>query len=177
MQLLIEWVWVVIPFLPWYQFHEPEICLDSAAVTLSFCCPQSRWHIFWILPLGLQGERGFFRHLGRQMPWGECKGEIWTVQFRLYSADVWQPARCWHANETLPLTLKAAICKIIIVITRMMLTDVYVVLFNQTARSTEQPVLTGALSSPHWNAATSGLGSGYLSKEPQKNTNHQAGFI
>lgn len=110
------------------------------------------------------------------MPWGECKGEILIAQFRLYSADVWQPARCWHTNETTPFTLKAAICKIIIVIMRMMITDIYIVIFKQTALSSEQTVQTATLVLTIWSAATSGVGSGHLSKQPQKNTKHQAGL-
>lgn len=44
---------------PLRLFQEPEICSGSATVTLSCCCPPSRWHVFWILPLGLQGRRKF----------------------------------------------------------------------------------------------------------------------
>lgn len=85
------------------------------------------------------------RHFGRQTPWGECKGEILIAQFRFYSADVRQPARCWHTNETVSFTLKAAICKIMTVIMRMMITDIYIVVFNQTILSTERNVQTRAL--------------------------------
>lgn len=77
----------------------------------------------------------------------------------------------------MPFTLKAAICKIIIVIMRMMATDIYIVIFNQTALSIEQTVQTRTL----WlivSEVQPSLGQdAAIFQKSLQNTNHQTDLI